>query len=42
MGDKDMKKPGMSVHSESSFNEASAVQILSAKLEEKKTIKTFF
>lgn len=37
-----MKNPGMAIHSESSFNEANAVKILSAKLEEKKTIKTFF
>lgn len=37
-----MKKPGMATHSESSFNEAREIRILESRLEEKKSIKTFF
>ena len=37
-----MSKPGMSIHSEASFNESAAVAILKSTLESKHTIKTYF
>ena len=37
-----MKKPGMSTHTNESFNEANAVNYLSSVLESKCSIKTFF
>lgn len=37
-----MRKPGMSIHSEASFNESEAVGILKSTLESKHTIKTYF
>ena len=37
-----MRKPGMAKHSESAFGEADAIRILEEKLEQNKTIKTFF